>query len=202
MVTLTDAQLKSTTQLIETAIHRYGFFRSETSIKLSSGTESFFYFDLKKLLGNSEFLMNLIAIYYAQFYRFNLRSIGGIESGSIPIAYGYGLYSFAEGIPMSSFYIRKNIRTHGTKNVIEGMVKSPCIIFEDVITTGKSVTNSIAKLRTAYPEVNILGIVCVIDRTEDMCKKVSKDTGLNVSSMFNFKHFLETKPKRETFSSL
>ena len=31
-------------------------------IKLSSGNEFFFYFDLKKLLGNSEILMNLIAV--------------------------------------------------------------------------------------------------------------------------------------------
>lgn len=194
MALLNNEQIEISRRKIATAIYRYGFKRSATSIKLSSGQESFFYFDLKKLLGNSEFLMNVIAIYYTQLYKFNLRAVGGIESGSIPIAYGYGLYSFAEGIPMSTFYIRKNSRNHGTMSSIEGSVKSPCVIFEDVITTGKSVIESVIKLRKIYPEIRILGVASIIDRTEDGCRSIGKTLGIDVASLFNYKRFLASNP--------
>ena len=116
--------------------------------------------------------------------------MGGIESGSIPTAYLYSSYSRSEGIHVSAFYVRKKLKEHGSKQWTEGEIKSPCIIFEDVITTGNSVINSVTELKKVHPEMEVLGIACVIDRTDDGCLNIRRYLGVEVFSLFNYKNLL------------
>ena len=116
--------------------------------------------------------------------------MGGIESGSIPTAYLYSSYSRSEGIHVSAFYVRKKLKEHGSKQWTEGEIKSPCIIFEDVITTGNSVIKAVTALKKVHPEMEVLGIACVIDRTDDGCLNIRRYLGVEVFSLFNYKNLL------------
>jgi orotate phosphoribosyltransferase len=190
MAVLTNEEMKLTVKLLGENIKRDGLIKSDTLIRLANGKPTNFYFNIKKVFGNPDFLLNLAAVYFSQFRKFKIRSVGGIESGSIPLAYLYSFYSYAEGIHVSSFYVKKQKKDHGLNNITEGIVRSPCIIFEDVITTGGSVIKAITLLKRANPELEILGIATVIDRTDDDCANVRKYTGLEVSSLFKYKSLL------------
>lgn len=70
------------------------------------------------------------------------------------------------------------------------------MVVEDVITKGKSVMQAIEAIREE--QVNIAGVVCVIDR-EDR-ENLLKENNIRYSSLFKhseFKSFIETEIKKK-----
>ena len=63
----------------------------------------------------------------------NIESVGGIETGSIPLA-----AMIAADSNISYFYIRKKRKLHGLEKLIEGSLIPPAVLVDDVVTTGET----------------------------------------------------------------
>lgn len=128
---------------------------------LSSGVHSNIYVDIKCLFFNKNDLQVLINATVNAIKTISnaieINSIGGIEFGAVPLVIGTSLH---EDINLDSFIIRKENRSHGTQKRIEGLPKNNILLIEDVITTGKSVIQSIELLKeNNYKVTDVLTIV-------------------------------------------
>jgi orotate phosphoribosyltransferase len=93
-------------------------------------------------------------------------SIGGLTMGADPVAFSISHASALKGIPIRAFSVRKEAKTHGTGNRIEGPFHKGdrVVVIEDVITTGKSALQAIDAIESAGG--NPLGVLAIVDRQD------------------------------------
>ncbi len=165
-------------------------------IKLSGGGESYYYYDIKRVVSNPHGLDLIGDIGLELVSQCGARSVGGIESGSIPIAYAISLKSNGSSNPISAFYVRKQAKVHGLQKEIEGNLESPVVIVDDVITRGKSVLEAVNKvINEGY---KVIGVVTIVDREEGAIEEFTK-ADIELFSIFthrDFKEYIESfRPK-------
>lgn len=87
--------------------------------------------------------------------------LAGPELGAIPLVTAVGLKT---GLPF--LLVRKKAKDYGTKKVVEGLYEpgQKVVLVEDVLTTGGQAVTAADSLKELGLEV--LKIVCVIDREE------------------------------------
>src|SRR5512141_344055 len=156
----------SRTEALKTFIAQRAVKRG--SFVLASGKVSDVYIDARLatmspegmvLIGNS----GLTAI---QSHGWNPDSIGGLTMGADPVAFAISHTSALQGTPIRAFSVRKEAKTHGTGNRIEGPFKQgdSVVVIEDVITTGKSALQAIDAIESAGGI--IIGVLAVVDRKD------------------------------------
>lgn len=145
--------------------------------KLRSGNISNFYWDKYRFESNPK-LLTTIAEEMIKLLPIDYDGLAGLELGGIPLATAISLQT---GIPC--FYVRKEAKSYGTSNLIEGGVKenSKLVVIEDVITTAGQVCTSIQQIRGEGHTVE--HVVAVIDRQADGEKKINA-LGCTLSSVF------------------
>lgn len=164
-------------------------FSLKKEFKLASGEMSDHYFDLRNLCGDPDGIRAVAsALYHMITYLHHHnnneqhimpKSIGGLESGSISIATAISYQSalmqqhethYKDMPVLSSFFVRKNRKEHGTQKMIEGVINGPMVIVvDDVITSGGSAIKAVNAVREAGFECNYL--LCIVYRGSDEQKK-------------------------------
>ena len=93
-------------------------------------------------------------------------SIGGLTMGADPVTFAISHTSAIQGVPIRAFSVRKESKTHGTGNQIEGPFRNGdrVVVIEDVITTGKSALQAIDAIEASGG--NILGVLALVDRCD------------------------------------
>ena len=93
-------------------------------------------------------------------------SIGGLTLGADPVAFSISYSSATLPHPLRAFTVRKQPKSHGTGNLIEGPFrpKDKVVIVEDVITTGSSAIQAIDAVSKAGAKV--LGVLAIVNREE------------------------------------
>ncbi len=145
--------------------------------KLRSGNISNFYWD-KYRFESHPMLLAAIAEEMAKLLPPKCSGLAGLELGGIPLATALSLQT---GIPC--FYVRKEAKTYGTCNLIEGGVKegSTLVVIEDVITTAGQVCTSIEQIRAEGYAVE--HVIAVIDRQAGGGAKIDA-LGCSFTSVF------------------
>jgi orotate phosphoribosyltransferase len=118
----------------------------------------------------------------------NVKSIGGLELGAIPIAVAIAMKSYDHPTTknLKAFIVRKSAKKHGLEKESEGNHIEPIIIVDDVITTGKSILQTIEKLHEH--KVKISGVVCVLDR-EQGAEQLFKENNIEFRCLFKHSDF-------------
>lgn len=131
---------------------------------LKSGEKSDKYVDLKSIISYPEF-HNTICNKIIEKINVKPDLICGAPYGAIPIA---SIISSKELIPM--LLIRKEQKKHGLGKMIEGNYKKgqTVIVLEDVITTGKSVSDICELLE--YHELKVIKIIAILSRSKKTLK--------------------------------
>ena len=139
---------------------RYGTFT------LSSGKESDFYVDLRKVTLNPQGACLIGSIIYEMIQDSPVEAIGGMTLGADPIAVAASLIAYQKGRTISAFLVRKEKKSHGTQNWIEGPVLKgqKVVVVEDVITTGASTLRAIERIEESGLQVEL--VIGVLDRSE------------------------------------
>jgi orotate phosphoribosyltransferase len=137
-------------------------------ITLSNGSESNHYFDCKRTTLDSEGAQ-LVGEAVLQAMR-GLRSwpnaIGGLTHGADPVIGSVMMRARECGLTLDGFYVRKEPKKHGTKNLIENAPNagSEVVIVDDVVTGGSSVLQAIAAARSAGCQIS--AVITIVDRLE------------------------------------
>ena len=146
---------------------------------LKSGIESPFYVDLRPLASDPKILKNLANYLLDMLPLDNFDLICGVPYAALPMATAMSLESY---IPL--IIKRKEAKEYGTKKMIEGIYQKGqnCLLIEDVITSGKSLVETIAEIE--QEDLKVSDIVVVLDR-EQGGKQILEDKGLRVHTLFN-----------------
>ena len=147
-------------------------------VKLTSGSTSNMYFDMRRFASDPEALGIIVKTAYQYAVGKNAKSVGGIEPGSIGLASAISYHSWImhnkdeKNLPLNWFYVRKTAKSHGTKKQIEGIAKSPAVLIEDVVTTGTSLLNAIHVVEKA--KIDCCGAIAILSRNDGKIPELEK----------------------------
>ncbi|MFA4700405.1 orotate phosphoribosyltransferase [Pyrococcus kukulkanii] len=139
---------------------------------LTSGKESNYYIDIKKLITNPRALKIIARLIAKKANELGLQydKVAGPELGAVPIATALALET-----EKPLLIVRKKKKEYGTGKQIEGEVRpgDKVLLVEDVTTTGGSVLRAAKILKENGAEV--VGIFVVVDREEGAKENINKE---------------------------
>ena len=151
------------TKLIE-LIQKHALSRG--NFVLASGQISDHYIDLSKIVLDSAGLYLIASLVIEEVDKWKgITAIGGPAYGAISIISGILTLMHDSEYPMKGFFIRKESKTYGKQELIEGNLKDgdKVILVEDVTTTGKSLLKVLQEIEKF---VEISQIISVVDRNQ------------------------------------
>lgn len=157
---------------------------SRGTFKLSSGGTSNYFFQLRQTTMHAEgqYLIGMIIAEFMQ--KHNLRCIGGLELGAVPVVSATAFASFVREAPIDAFFVRKQAKGHGAKELIDGELPdgSEVLMVDDVTTTGGSVLVAIDNARTEK-NFTVPWALSIVDREEGAEKNLA-ERGIRLASIF------------------
>ncbi len=135
---------------------------------LASGKKATYYLDGKQVTLDS-FGARLIAEGILDLFGRELpapEAVGGMAIGADPITAAVITMAGVREQSLAGFLVRKESKGHGTNRYVEGPVApgQRVVIVEDVVTTGGSSLEAIARVEEFG--LKVLGVAAVIDRME------------------------------------
>lgn len=164
-------------------------------IKLASGRESDFYFDLRPTTlhpAGAAFIGDLIIDAIAGL---QVDYVGGLAMGAIPIATATAIASHRRGGSIGAFFVRKQEKEHGTRKLIEGLPKGQSlagknvVVVEDVTTSGGSAIQAVNALREEG--ANVVLVITIVDRQEGATEVFAAEK-LEFRALLRAEEFLST----------
>jgi len=171
-------------RLARMIVERTFRYSDDPPFTLASGKQSNFYFNCKPTTLDPEG-MNLIGnIIFDMLEDSDISAVGGLTLGADPMANAVSVISYQRNRPIKAFIVRKDVKGHGTRSVVEGNVKEGerVAILDDVITTGKSTIIAIEKAREAGMIVD--RVITLIDREEEQGRENIEKQVKRVESIF------------------
>jgi orotate phosphoribosyltransferase len=160
---------------------------------LASGRESDFFIDVKQtaLRAEGHALLADALLRGLDGLPARVDAVAGVELGGCPLASAVALRSFERGCPLDAVYVRKEVKDHGSRRMLEGNAHlapgTRVAVLEDVVTTGGSTLRAVDKLRAGGLEV--VGVVAVIDRREGGAEAI-RAAGLPLVALYGREDFL------------
>lgn len=171
-------------------IREKSFFRGR--VVLASGRESDFYFDMKPTMFDPEGVTLLAELILQKIEETGVDYVGGIAVGAIPLITPVSMASFTRGRPIPGFFVRKEVKDHGTRRRIEGVDPARLkgrnvVILEDVTTTGGSAMIAVKAAEEAGARVVM--VLSIVDRGEGAADAYAR-AGVRLESLFTAAEFL------------
>lgn len=156
-------------EFYKVGIIKFGRFR------LSSGMESPYYIDLRRLYSFPDLafrvISELIRIIDAPY-----DAVVGVATAGIPLA---AYIAFTKKIPMG--YVRIERKSHGLESKVEGVVGGrKVLVVDDVATTGQSLLSSAKTLKSLGADV--VAAAAIVDR-EQGAEETLASAGIKLYSL-------------------
>ena len=141
---------------------------------LASGKKSSYYVNSKKVLFHAEAIALLGDELFEATRDLDFQAIGGLEVGAIPMVAAALVAFHKNGRSLEGFFVRKQAKGHGSKELLEGQVKAgdKVVVIDDVLTTGGSVVQAIEAVEALG--ATVLRVVCICDRLQGAREALSK----------------------------
>ncbi|MEA2935419.1 MAG: orotate phosphoribosyltransferase [Variibacter sp.] len=175
-------------------IRKKSFFRGE--ITLASGRKSDFYFDMKPTMFTPAGAHALAELLLERLATVRPDYVAGVAVGAIPLVSNVTMLSAAKGRPLPGFFVRKDVKDHGTKRKLDGLAHDASLagkrvaIVEDVTTTGGSSMIAVNAAREAGAEVVL--VLSIVDRGEGAAETY-REAGVPFASLFTADEFKDAK---------
>ena len=164
-------------------------------IMLASGRESDFYFDLRPTTVHPAGATCVGELICDALEGMAVDFVGGMEAGAIPIATAVAIASHRRGGKLQAFFVRKKVKDHGAKKMIEGLPKGETlrgknvVVVEDTTTTGGSSMQAVNVLREEG--ANIVLVLTIVDRLEGAAETFAKEK-LPFRTLYTADEFLKS----------
>lgn len=164
---------------------------AEGDFVLASGKRSKFYMDLKPTMFDPEGA-NLLAellIENIQSLDTKVDLIGGLAMGAVPLVTAVTVLSVHSRRKLPGFFVRKEVKDHGTKKVIEtaeNLAGKNVVILDDVTTSGQSAMLAVEAARQAG--ANVVMLISVVDRQEG-AEEFYREQKIPFKSLFRIQDF-------------
>ena len=163
---------------------RVDFLRGDFT--LASGRKSDFYIN-----GKTTTLRPDALNYAARLFLFLMADarpdrVGGLTLGADALVGAVTCLSFETERPLEGFIVRKEPKSHGTAQWIEGPELRPgqrVAVVEDVVTTGGSALKAVERIRLAQPLAVVVGVYAMVDRLDGGREALARE-GLPLRSIF------------------
>jgi orotate phosphoribosyltransferase len=171
-------------------IKERSFFRGK--IRLASGKESDFYFDMKPSMLSAEGAYLLATLVYERIKDLNVDFVGGLEMGAVPLLSPIGMVSHTDNRPIPGFFVRQKIKDHGTKKLVEGLLPTETlegkrvVILDDVTTTGGSAKTAVDAANAAG--ATVVMVLSIVDR-EEGAVEFYRTNGIPFAALFTARDF-------------
>ena len=163
---------------------RIDFLRGDFT--LASGKKSDFYINGKTTTLRPDALNYAARIFLEMMKPFKPDRVGGLTLGADALVGAIVAFSHDAGTPYEGFIVRKETKGHGTGQAIEGppiLPKQRVAVVEDVVTTGGSALQAVARVREACPDAEIVGVFALVDRLDGGGDALAK-AGLPLRTVF------------------
>lgn len=138
----------------------------ERKLTLASGRASDYYIDCKRTLylPKGAYLAGelMLELVLAQ----QIQQLGGMAAGALPITDAIIVAAYRHRADLTGFFVRKEIKPHGTQQRIEGAFRAErrTGVIDDTITTGGSSLEAVSALHDAGGHV--VAAFALVDRGE------------------------------------
>ena len=179
---LLNADFDDLRQILLDLIVKYAY--QEGDFVLSSGASSPYYINCKQATLRADGAL-IIGRLLCNLLPKNTDAVAGLTLGADPIVSAVSLVSALEDKPIPGLIIRKKPKGHGTKAYIEGPTLEPgakIVVLEDVVTTGKSALQAVARLQDAGYQVT--EIIALVDRKQGG-ETLYQSQGLKFQALFD-----------------
>ncbi len=174
-------------ELVRTRSFRHGKFR------LASGRESELYFNLKPTMMWPKGALLCARAFLDRIHPEGVDYVGGLEMGAVPIIGALAAVGEAEGRPVKTFFVRKQAKGHGTRELVEGLGPDESLhgrramVLDDVATSGGSILKAVEAARSVGAVVD--SALVVVDREEGAAEFLAPH-GIRLLSVFKGAEFL------------
>jgi orotate phosphoribosyltransferase len=155
----------------------------ERKLTLASGRSSDYYIDCKRTLYlpqgahlAGELMLELILAE-------QIEQLGGMAAGALPLTDAVIAAAYSHGADLTGFFVRKEIKQHGTQQRIEGAFRAErrTGVIDDTITTGGSSLEAASAVTAAGGSV--VTAFALVDRGEG-AREAFAGHGLKYSYLF------------------
>ena len=159
---------------------------------LASGAVSDLYFNLKPTMMDPRGAHLAARAFLARILPEGVDYVGGLEMGAVPMIGSVAAISDADGSPVRTFFVRKEAKQHGTRDVVEGLGPDESLqgarvlIADDVATTGGSIMKAVEAARGAGARVDVA--LVLVDR-EEGAREALLQQGIRLLSVFKGDEF-------------
>jgi orotate phosphoribosyltransferase len=178
-------------RLIE--IVRERSFSTGTETRLVSGRSTNFYFNMKPSMLDPEGGALIAELILGALAPGEVDLVGGLEMGAVPLAVAVAVLSQRAGRPLRAFFVRKQAKDHGARQLIEGLAPGESVrgkrvaVLEDVTTTGGSAMKAIEALKAEGAV--IARVISLVDRQEGAAEAF-RAAGLPFTALLSAADFL------------
>jgi orotate phosphoribosyltransferase len=177
-------------RLIE--IVRKRSFSTGSEVKLVSGRSTNFYFNMKPTMLDPEGGHLIATLILDALQGSDVDLIGGLEMGAVPLAVAVAVSSQIRGWPLRAFFVRKQVKEHGARQLVEGLAPGETlqgkrvVVLEDVTTTGGSAMKAIDALKAEGAIID--RVISVVDRLEGAAETF-KNAGIPFMALLTIADF-------------
>jgi uridine monophosphate synthetase len=165
----------------------------------ASGAIFNYYVDLRQIISDPALFHRVLDCYAQVLRTLKFDRIAGIPYGSLPTATGLSLQ-----LHKPLIYPRKEVKAHGTRRLVEGEFNEgeTVAVVDDILITGGSVLEGIAKLESSGLNVN--DVVVFLDHgglQDTRAKERLNDKGLNLQAVLSLETISEVLEEAKRISA-
>jgi orotate phosphoribosyltransferase len=164
---------------------------SRRSLTLVSGRSTNYYFDMKPTMFHPAGAAWIAELMLDRIEALKVDYVGGLAIGAVPLVNSIAMLSHQRGRPIHGFFVRAQVKDHGTQRRIEGTSESLAgknvVIVEDVTTTGGSASTAVEAAKAEG--ANIVLVLSIVDRLEGAVENF-KNRGISFEAIYTADEFM------------
>ena len=179
----------STRERLHSAIRQNAILLGDDQLLISpSGRKYNWMIDMRRVMTDAQSLDIAAELFWEMFdYKLPFQ-VGGMETAAISLVAAIAMKSVSRGTPINTFIVRKERKTYGAGQLLEGILSDdPIVIVDDILNSGRSLEKTRAVLE-AYDRT-IADAFILVDYQSRRSLEWRKNSDVQVVAPFELSDF-------------